>query len=281
MPSPDRLRNTLRRASVAFRSTPGRRGRVVTLEGATEVLATGDLHGNLANFSALLQRADLAARATRHVVFQEVIHGPHRYAFGGDKSHQLLDLLAALKCTFPNRVHFLPGNHELAQATERKIGKEEDDLNQLFRRGVAEAYGPGDDAIYALYGELIAAAPLALRTPNRVLLSHSLPNRIALERFDPAALERDVTAEEDLLPGGSVYALSWGRDTRELTVADFLTRMDADLLVTGHIPCERGFDTPNGRQVILDCLGSPACYCLFPADRPLTHAELVGCVKTL
>jgi Calcineurin-like phosphoesterase len=281
MPSPDRLRATLRRANAAFRSTPGRRGRVVLLEGATEVLATGDLHGNLDNFRLLLERAELAARPTRHVVFQEVIHGRHRYPGGGDKSHQLVDLVAALKCQYPARVHFLPGNHELAQATERKIGKDEDDLNQRFRAGVSEAYAPYDDEIYTLYGELFAAAPLALRTPNRVLLSHSLPNRIALERFDPAALEREVASEMDFVPGGSVYALLWGRDTREQTAADFLARMDADLLVTGHIPCERGFDLPNGRQLILDCLGKPACCCLFPADRPLTHEELAECVITL
>jgi hypothetical protein len=281
MPSHDRLRATLRRAIEAFRSTPGRHGRVVALQAATEVLATGDLHGNLDNFRVVLERADLAGHPNRHVVFQEVIHGPHRYALGGDKSHQLVDLIAALKCQFPLRVHFLPGNHEMAQATERQIGKDEEDLIQRFRAGVSEAYAPHDEEIYALYGELFAAAPLALRTTNRVLLTHSLPNRIALERFDPAALERDVTADSDLLPGGSVYALSWGRDTREQTAADFLARMDADLLVTGHIPCHRGYDAPNGRQLILDCLGSPACYCLFPAAAQLTHAELVGCVNVL
>jgi hypothetical protein len=281
MPNPDRVRTMLERAISAFRATPGRRGRVVTLGGATEVLAAGDLHGNLANFRRLLDVADLAGHAGRHVVFQELIHGPYRYPGGGDKSHQLVDLVAALKCQFPERVHFLPGNHELAQATGRKIGKEDDDLNERFHAGVAEAYAPLHEEIYGLYRELFAAAPLALRTANRVLLTHSLPNRIALERFDSGALERDVTVESDLLPGGSVYAVLWGRDTREETAADFLTRMDADLLVTGHVPCERGFDAPNGRQVILDCLGTTACYCLFPADRPLTHEELVGCVSAL
>lgn len=281
MPSPDRVQTTLQRAIAAFRTTPGRRGRVVTLRAATDVLATGDLHGNLANFRRLLEIADLAGHPGRHVVFQEVIHGPYRYAGGGDKSHQIVDLVAALKCQFPARVHFLPGNHELAQATGRKIGKEDDDLNERFRAGVAEAYAPSHEAIYDLYRELFAAAPLALRTANRVLLTHSLPNRIALERFDSEALERDVSAETDLVPGGSVYAVLWGRDTREETAADFLSRMDANLLITGHIPCERGFDMPNGRQLILDCLGTTACYCLFPADRPLTHEELVGCVSAL
>lgn len=282
MPSPDRLRVTLQRAVAAFRATPGRRGRVVTLSGAEEVFATGDLHGNLANFRLILERADLARHPGRHLVLQEVIHkSSHFYPGGGDRSHQLVDLLAALKCQFPSQVHFLPGNHELAQATGRKIGKEQDDLNERFRAGVAEAYAPHDDDIYALYCELFAVAPLALRTENRVLLSHSLPSRSALERFDPTVLERDSADNDDSLPGGTIYDLVWGRDTSEETAADYLARMDADLLITGHVPCDRGFEVPNSKQVILDCHDSPACYCLFPANRPLTHEELVGCVATL
>ena len=63
--------------------------------------------------------------------------------------------------------------------------------------------------------------------------------------------------------------------------AAFLQKVDADLLITGHVPCENGFDVPNDRQLILDSLGSPACYCLFPTDRPITHAELIACVKPL
>ena len=57
--------------------------------------------------------------------------------------------------------------------------------------------------------------------------------------------------------------------------------MGADLLVSGHIACHDGFDVPNGRQIILDSPECPAGYILFPADRPLTHPELVGCLKTI
>jgi hypothetical protein len=64
-------------------------------------------------------------------------------------------------------------------------------------------------------------------------------------------------------------------------VERFLEKVDADLLITGHIPCERGFEVPNARQVILDCMSAPAGYCLFPADRPLSHQELVNCIGTL
>ena len=99
--------------------------------------------------------------------------------------------------------------------------------------------------------------------------------------FDVGALERDNSVEEDLKPGGSVHALVWGRDTRPETVTEFLKKMDADLLITGHIPSERGFEVPNDWQLILDCVAAPACYCLFPTDHPLTQQELLGCIGTL
>lgn len=281
MPKAERLLHTLEVSVRSFRGTPGRHGRVVHLGDASEVLVGGDLHGNVPNFRALLERADLGNHPGRHLVLQELVHGPHRYPQGGDKSHQLVDLLAALKCSYPRQVHMLLGNHELAQWTGQWIAKGDTDYNALFREGVQEAYGPFAEAIYAAYLELFAAVPLAVRTSNRVFLSHSLPAARRLETFDPAILEQDTAAEQELKPGGSVYSLVWGRDTAPATVEAFLRKVDADLLITGHIPCDQGFAVPNDHQVILDALGTPACCCLFPADRPLTHPELVACVQTL
>jgi hypothetical protein len=281
MPDADRLLTTLRRAATAFRATPGRRGRVVTLPAGAEVFVSGDLHGNVENFRVLLKHADLANNPRRHFVMQEVVHGSFRYPLGGDRSHQLLDLTAALKCQYPDRVHFLLGNHELAQWTGRPIAKNEDNLLELFRAGVDLAYGERSGEVYAAYQELFAAVPLAVRTANRVFLSHSLPSAGRLEAFDPSVLERDTHAEDDVRSGGSIYALLWGRDSSAGNAAGFLSKVDADLLVTGHIPCEKGFDVPNDRQLVLDSLGLPAAYCVFPTDRPLTHAELVAGVKLL
>jgi hypothetical protein len=254
---------------------------MVCLEQAGEVLVAGDLHGNVENFRLLLEKAQLGKHPQRHLVLQELIHGPFRYLLGGDKSHQLVDLLAALKCQYPRQVHLLLGNHELSQWTGQAIAKSESELNALFRKGVDSAYGTPSAEIYAAYLKLFAVIPLAVRTPNRVFLSHSLPKAARLQSFDAAILERETADEQDLRPGGAVHALVWGRDTSAATVAQFLGKVDADLLITGHIPCERGFDVPNDRQLILDCMAAPACYCLFPVDRPVTHQELVNCIGTL
>src|SRR5437867_10498983 len=92
MPDPDRLLVTLGKAAATWKGNPGRRGSVVDLRNALEVLVCGDLHGNLENFRLLLKRADLANAPQRHLVLQEVIHSSFCYPAGGDKSHQLLDL---------------------------------------------------------------------------------------------------------------------------------------------------------------------------------------------
>src|SRR5207244_4376734 len=110
--------------------------------------------------------------------------GSYRYGDGSDKSHQAVDLWCALKCHFPDRVHFLPGNHELAQWTNRLIAKGDVDLNASFRDGVRFAYGAKADDVYAAYLELFAALPLAIRTANRVFLSHSLPPAAVLPQLD-------------------------------------------------------------------------------------------------
>jgi hypothetical protein len=212
---------------------------------------------------------------------QELVHGPFHYPDGSDKSHQLVDLLAALKCQFPARVHVLLGNHELAQWTNQWISKANTDLNDRFRAGVEFAYAGRAGEVYAAYLELFAVVPLAVRTPRRIFLSHSLPSARRLEAFDPGRLTEDLADEQDLQPGGLVHALVWGRDTTPATVRGFLQKVDADVLITGHIPCERGFDVPNDQQIILDCLGTPACYCLFPTTRALSHQELVACVEYL
>ncbi len=279
MPDPDRLLHTLQCAAQVFRATPGRRGRLV-VPPAADLLIAGDLHGHLGNFRKLLAAADLARRPRRHSVLQELIHARADWP-GGDPSHQLVDLVAALVCQYPGRVHLLLGNHELAQMTDRPIFKGDATHNDLFWEGVWSSYGSRAEEVYAAYLELFAVAALAVRLPNRIFLSHSLPPAKWLATFDPAVLEREVHDPAEYQPGGSVYGLVWGRDTTAAHVAAFLAKVDADLLVTGHIPCDRGFDMPNDCQVILDCMAEPACYALVPAERTLTHAELVACVHVL
>jgi hypothetical protein len=176
-------------------------------------------------------------------------------------------------------VHYLLGNHELAQWHNQRIAKGDVDQNEWFVRGVQTAYGEYAEAVVAAYGELWDAADLALRTENRVFLSHTYPSARNLPRFEPAAVEKTAIAAEDIALGGPIHSLLWNRD--HSNVEAFLAKVDADWIITGHIPCDEGYLTPNDRQLILDADGTPACYCLFPTDRPVTLQDLVEGVRTL
>lgn len=277
MPDPAKLLFTVRRALELFRATPGRAGGVVTLgESASEVLVVGDLHGNLPAFRKLLDVAALQRNPSRHLVLQELIHGPYRYPDdGGDRSHQLLDLVCALKCQCPERVHLILGNHELSELTGRSIGKNGIALNALFRQGIDTAYGDRSEEVYQLYLALFAGLPLAVRTPNRVFLCHTIPDPIYLDDLDLEVLKADTWTPEAMKRGGTVYAMTWGRNTEPETLDRFAAMVDADLFVTGHQPCETGVQQPNPRQIIID--GTPPCptYCLFPARGPVTIEQLL------
>ncbi len=112
-------------------------------------------------------------------------------------------------------------------------------------------------------------------------LSHSVPTARRLESFEVTTLEQDWKSQLEVEPPSSIHSLLWGRDVRRDTVANFLRRVDADLAITGHIPCPEGFAAPNDLQLILDCMGTPACYCLFSTERRVSHAELLANVRTL
>jgi hypothetical protein len=281
MPDPQKVLATIQRATTLFRCTPGRKGGVVTLDASVQdVMVVGDLHGNIPAFRHILLAADLAKKPCRHLVLQELVHGSRLYPDDqGDKSHQLVDLVSALKCQFPGRVHLILGNHELSEVTNRPIAKAGQALNALFRQGIDTAYGSSGEAIYAAYLELFKALPLAVRLPNRVFLCHTIPDPIDLDLFDPTILDADTWPAEAMARHGSVYAMTWGRCTDAENIDRFARVVDADYFITGHQPCDDGFRQANHRQIIIDGTDPYPAYCLFPAKSAPTIESLLECVR--
>ena len=280
MPDPEKVLATVRRATELTRATPHRRGAIQWVPEADEVLVVGDLHGNVPTFRSVLKEADLDARPARHLVLQELVHGPFRYPDDrGDRSHQLVDLAAALKVKYPDRVHLILGNHELAELTGRSISKNGEAINELFRQGIATAYGRLAESIYIAYLDFFAAWPLAVRTENRVLVCHTIPDGRHLDAFDVSLIHDDRRPPESTERGGTIYAITWGRDTNPETADRFAALMDADLFVCGHQPCDEGFRQANHRQLIIDGTDPYPAMCLFPAREPLTIDRLVSGVR--
>jgi hypothetical protein len=279
MPDPDKVIATIGRAVTLLRSTAGRTGGVITLDPAEaeEVMIVGDIHGGLATFRKVLEIADLPRHPRRHLVLQELIHGKSSYpGDGGDRSHQLVDLFAALKCQHPEQVHQIIGNHELSELTGRIIGKDGEALNIKFRRGIETAYGARYMDVFQAYLKLFAALPVAVRSPNRVFLCHTLPDARYLDSLDMSVLHADDWPRESTERGGTIYALTWGRDTSPETADRFAEMVDAEWFITGHQPCQEGVRLANHRVVILDGTPPNPGYCIFPTTEPVTIDSLLG-----
>jgi hypothetical protein len=275
MPDPRKVLTMIRRATDLMRATPGRAGGIIRLNDVDDVMVVGDLHGNLRGFKKALAIAALDKHPRRHLVLQEPVHGKMFYPDdGGDRSHQLVDVVCALKCQYPDRAHLILGNHELSEMTGRVIGKNDETLNANFRKGIDTAYGSSSAEVYDAYLKLFAALPLAVRTPNRVFLCHTIPDEDDLERLDLSLLAADEWPHEAMQRKGTIYALTWGRDNSASMV-------DADFFVTGHQPCDEGFRQANHRQIIIDGTEPYPAFCLFPTSSSVTIEELLECTELL
>ncbi len=284
MPDPRKVLYTIRRARDLCRTTAGRSGSLITLGPDTQdVLVVGDLHGHIHNFVAAMKMAALDRNPARHLVVQELVHDTRADTDGEkpDLSHRLIDLVCALKCQYPDRVHYLPGNHELSELTGRSIAKNRIPLNDLFRQGIEASYGESAREIREAYGDLFQALPLAIRTPNRVFLCHTVPDERDLDAFDREVLNATEWSAESMKRGGSVYAMTWGRDTSIETADRFAQLVDADLFVIGHHPCDDGFRRANDRVMALDGTDPQAACVMIPTGEPLTMDDLVARVRLI
>ena len=279
----EHILTTFHLAAEANRHTPGRQGNLVELspELAVEVMVTGDLHGHRQNFNLLRRLAALDENPGRHLVLQEVCHGGPTYPqTGGCMSHTILEDVAALKTKYPARVHFILGNHELAELTDYPIQKSKQLLNLQFRLGLEQMYGPAVASDPRGYRQFLQTCPLAVRLPQGVFISHSIPEEVGAGRFDPSVFTRQLAAE-DYGDRGDVFQLVWGRDYRGQNARAFAELVGAKILINGHEPCHEGFVAPNDFQIILDCSGQQAAYVILPVGAELSHAEIMERVKRL
>jgi hypothetical protein len=274
----------MERATEANFCTMGRAGSTVVLDRslADEVMITGDLHGHRENFERILRTADLAHHPGRHLVLQEVCHGGPVYPQdGGCMSHLLLEEIARLVIEYPDRIHFLLGNHELAELSDYPIQKNRRMLNLVFRIGMQHRYGSHATKVRESYCPFLRSCPLAIRLPGGVFLSHSIPERTDQRGFDAALFKRSLKKAEYQRHEGPLFDMVWGRDYRPENARAFAQAVDAKVLINGHEPCETGYFVPNEYQIIIDCCGDNACYVIVPTDREYTQAEIVGKIRRL
>jgi hypothetical protein len=189
-------------------------------------------------------------------------------------------MAARLKGAFPDRVHLLFGNHEMAELCGIEIAKQGSDLNERFRAGLAEAYGDRAGEVMAAYKDLWRSLPLAARTRHGVFICHSTPRLVKMSPFSLSWF-RDAASCDRRERNSPVYDLVWGRDHTHVAADEFARRVECEVMIVGHTPCETGYESPNTRHVILDSKDDNGVYVVLPLDRPLSHYDVLRRIRRL
>ena len=158
---------------------------------------------------------------------------------------------AELKCKFPNRVHFLMANHDLAQVFGEGIAKGGTDVCEAFRKGLKRDFGERYHFAEAAISDFLLSLPLAIRAPNGLWFSHSLPKESDIEKFDFGVFDRALEGDDFKRKTGAAYQLIWGRGVSETGTTAFAEKVGAKLMITGHESQESGFLVNNDRHLIV------------------------------
>jgi hypothetical protein len=276
--SPDAAKTvqSLQRAAERNRTDPYLQGSLLRLPDYGQLVMTGDLHGHQRNFQKLQRFCRLEQTPIRHVILHELIHAETAIAGQPDMSHELLIAAAAWKTQYPDQVHFLQSNHELAQRNNHEITKAGRAVLQDFRAGVVQTYGPDADLVLQAINDFISTLPLAAVTPNRVFLAHSLPEP---DRFDPALLACPLQ-QLDLSDAGPVHQFVWGRVRTAQQAEQLAAILQADCFIIGHEPQEQGFILLHDRVIVLASDHSHGVFLPFDLRKPYSPADLLKNIQS-
>lgn len=250
----------LRAGASANRNAACRRGSIDRVEAPGRLIATGDIHDNPLNFATVVAAAGLTtgdgppSGNPAHLTLHEIIHPPTLVG-GMDISYRGLTRVAALKARFPEHVHTLLANHELAQVYGAGIVKNGVRVVDAFNAGVEYVFGDDTDAVQDAIKDFVMSMPLALRCvcpQGDILCAHSLPAAANMARFDPTILSRDLT-EDDYQPRvGSAYFMVWGRGYDAELLEDLTERWGVNLFILGHEHAEHGYALVEPNALVLN-----------------------------
>jgi hypothetical protein len=269
-----------RRAAELNRLDERRDGNVLVIGSPRRIVVSGDIHGNRWALDKIISHADLAADPQSRIVLQEILHGPPGDQGGHDPSIELLVQAAGLKIEHPEQVLFIMGNHDVAQVTESEISKYGYGVCKAFIEGLKAAFADDADEVMDALAEFFLSLPLAIRCPNGVFISHSLPSP---GKFDDACIEiltRPITAA-DMLRGQPVYNWVWGRRHTEDQLETLAAELGAEFFLMAHQHNKTGYDIISRRGAVVLSDHAGGYIVEFRDDQKITGDSLEQYLKPL
>jgi len=278
--------DALRAGASACREATCRQGSIELIEAPGQLIATGDTHDNPTNFKAVLAAAGLDGEfgaEEKHLTLHEIIHPdlPESRELPLDTSYRGLTRIAYLKSQYPELVHVLLANHELAQAIGSGIMKNGVRVVDAFNAGVHSVFGDQSDRVHDAISDFVLSLPIALRCrcpQGDILCAHSLPGPASMGRFDSTILDRELTPDDYQPRVGSAHLMVWGRGYDHDQLEDLTERWGVNLFILGHEHAPSGYTVVNPNAIVLNTDHNRGVY--LPID--LNDAPTVDvCVRNM
>lgn len=256
---------------------------------AGTLIATGDLHDNPLHLARVVRAAGMDSEhpaSPCHLTLHELIHG-ERLVNGMDYSYRVLVRAASLKAAFPERVHVLLANHEIAQMIGSPVMKDGVKCNEAFDEALEATFGDEADLaeVKGAIRAFIRSMALALRVKRPglpdMLCSHALPAPGLMDRFDPDVLARELTDDDFLPRTGSAYLMTWGRGWTDEHFDALGHRWNVGLFILGHEKAETGCTVVAPGAVVLNSDHARGVYARVDVVRAATAADIAGACVAL
>jgi len=274
---PDKITELLNKGMEANHADKFRRGNVVCLPSHGSVVITGDIHGNRRNFERIVAFADLAHNPETHVILQEIIHGGPEDEKGGCLSYKLLFDVVHYKIRYPDRVHIIMGNHDTAFISNTDVMKNGKEMNVSMRAALDREFMGASETVKLVIKQFLFSQPLAVKCPNGMFISHSLPADRYGDKFDHRIFERQLRIN-DIIKPGSAYLMTWGRNHNQQLLNKMAKLLDADIFILGHQRQESGCSQAGSNLIILATDHDHGCILPIKLGKTYTIEELLKAV---
>ena len=270
----------LNKGTEASKADKFRQGNLINLPADGRLIITGDIHGHRRNFERIVAFADLANNPDRHIVLQEIIHGGPEDSKGGCLSYKLLFDAIRYKLSFPDRVHIIMGNHDIAFINNTKVMKNGKELNRSMRLALKREFQQASTNIELVIKQFLFSQPLAVKCDNRIWLSHSLPSNRYIDKFDQQILDKQLKINDVVRPG-SAYLLIWGRKHSQSLLNKMAKLFDVDIFILGHQPQEQGWSRAGKNLIIVASDHNHGCLLSIDLAKSYTIEELIESIVPL
>jgi len=206
-----------------------------------------DLHGNFEDYGRYMEIWKEFKEKNNHLILTgDFIHSCEEY----DGS---LEIIKSLKRHFEQKknFHVLLGNHEWAQITNESVYKGGLNQTQEFINLVYEKYGDKADNKMESYINFFKNLAIAVKTDNKVLISHAGPSK-HLKSEDDIKYLSDKDYSKNLV----LYEMLWNRNvecTRNY-LDPFLKYFHCNASLVGHTPVD-GVELNANQLVISSSFG--------------------------